>query len=104
MRDTFASNALAARVTVFELAGVMGMSVRMIEKHDGTLVDGAHAGITGRLDALDATRHDVPSGALRAAQVNSGGLRPREPRRMVACSRSFTPKTTRCGSCLACCC
>ena len=31
MRDTFASNALAAGVTVFELASVMGTSVRMIE-------------------------------------------------------------------------
>jgi integrase len=54
MRDTFASNALAAGVTVFELARVMGTSVRMIEKHYGTLIDGAHAGITSRLDALEA--------------------------------------------------
>ena len=54
LRDTFASNALAAGVTVFELARVMGTSVRMIEKHYGTLVDGAHAAITDRLDALEA--------------------------------------------------
>jgi integrase len=54
MRDTFASNALAAGVTVFELARVMGTSVRMIEKHYGALLDGAHAGIAGRLDAFDA--------------------------------------------------
>jgi integrase len=54
MRDTFASNALAAGVTVFELAKVMGTSVRMIEKHYGALIDGAHAGITSRLDALEA--------------------------------------------------
>ncbi len=33
LRSTFASNALAAGVTVFELARVMGTSVRMIEKH-----------------------------------------------------------------------
>ena len=33
MRDTFASNALAAGVTVFELAKIMGTSVRMIERH-----------------------------------------------------------------------
>jgi hypothetical protein len=38
---------------VFELAKIMGTSVRMIEKHYGTLIDGAHAGITGRLDALE---------------------------------------------------
>jgi hypothetical protein len=33
MRDTFASNALAARVTVFELAKIRRTSVRMIEPH-----------------------------------------------------------------------
>jgi hypothetical protein len=54
MRDTFASHALHAGVTVFELAKVMGTSVRMIEKHYGALLDGAHAGIAGRLDALEA--------------------------------------------------
>jgi integrase len=53
MRDTFASNALAAGVTVFELAKIMGTSVRMIERHYGALIDGAHAGITSRLDALE---------------------------------------------------
>ena len=37
LRSTFASNALAAGVTVFELARVMGTSVRMIERHYGTL-------------------------------------------------------------------
>ena len=47
MRDTFASNALHAGVTVFELARVMGTSVRMIERHYGTLVDGAHAAMHG---------------------------------------------------------
>jgi integrase len=35
LRSTFASNALAAGVTVFELAHVMGTSVRMIERHYG---------------------------------------------------------------------
>jgi integrase len=54
LRSTFASNALAAGVTVFELARVMGTSVRMIERHYGALIDGAHAGITSRLDALEA--------------------------------------------------
>jgi hypothetical protein len=41
LRSTFASNALAAGVTVFELARVMGTSVRMIERHYGALLDGA---------------------------------------------------------------
>ena len=39
---------------MFELARVMGTSVRMIERHYGTLLDGAHAGIAGRLDAFEA--------------------------------------------------
>jgi hypothetical protein len=32
----------------------MGTSVAMIERHYGTLLDGAPAGIAGRLDALEA--------------------------------------------------
>jgi integrase len=54
LRSTFASNALAANITVFELAKIMGTSVRMIEKHYGALIGGAHAGIAGRLDQLEA--------------------------------------------------
>jgi integrase len=54
LRSTFASNALAAGVTAFELARIMGTSVLMIERHYGALLDGAHAGIAGRLDALEA--------------------------------------------------
>jgi integrase len=56
LRSTFASNALAAGVTVFELARVMGTSVLMIERHYGALLDGAGAGIAGRLDAHDAAQ------------------------------------------------
>jgi integrase len=56
LRSTFASNALAGGVTVFELARVMGTSVRMIEKHYGTLLDGAHDAIAGRLAAVEATQ------------------------------------------------
>lgn len=54
LRSTFGSRALAAGVTVFELARIMGTSVAMIERHYGALLDGAGAGIDGRLDALDA--------------------------------------------------
>jgi hypothetical protein len=50
----FASNALTAGVTVFELARVMGTAVAMIERSYGVLLDGAHAGIAGRLAALEA--------------------------------------------------
>jgi integrase len=56
LRSTFASDALAAGVSVFELARIMGTSVGMIERHYGALLGGALEGIAGRLDALDAER------------------------------------------------
>jgi hypothetical protein len=56
LRATFASDALAANVSVFRLARVMGTSVRMIERHYGALLDGAGADIADRLDALDLDR------------------------------------------------
>ena len=49
---------------------VMGMSVRMIERHYGALLDGAHAGIAGRLDALDAQFEQA---------VGEAGLQGRSP-------------------------
>jgi hypothetical protein len=56
LRSTAISDALAARVSVFQVARVMGTSVRMIERHYGALLDGSGAEIAGRLDALDAER------------------------------------------------
>lgn len=53
LRSTFASHALAAGVSVFELSRVMGTSVRMIERHYGALLQDSAATIAGRLDALD---------------------------------------------------
>jgi integrase len=53
LRSTFASHALAAGVSVFELARVMGTSIEMIERHYGALLDGARAGIASRLDAFE---------------------------------------------------
>jgi hypothetical protein len=50
------SDALAANVSVFRLARVMGTSVRMIERHYGALLDGAGADTADRLDALDIER------------------------------------------------
>ena len=54
LRSTFASNALAAGVSVFELARVMGTSVAMIERHYGTLIEGAGADIARRLSVFEA--------------------------------------------------
>jgi integrase len=56
LRSTFASNALAAGVSVFELARIMGTSVQMIERSYGVLLDGAGAGIANRLAALEAAQ------------------------------------------------
>jgi hypothetical protein len=46
--------ALAAGFTVFETRDVMGTSVRMIERHYGVVLDGAHSVIANRLDAFEA--------------------------------------------------
>jgi integrase len=62
MRSTFASNALAAGIGAFELARVMGSSIEMIERHYGTLLDGASAGIAGRLAAFE-DEQDQPTRA-----------------------------------------
>jgi integrase len=54
LRSTFASNALAAGVSIHALARIMGTSVRMIERHYGALLDGAMDSIAARLDAYEA--------------------------------------------------
>jgi integrase len=53
LRATFASNSLAAGVSVFELARSMGTSVAMIERSYGTLIEGAGADIARRLGAFE---------------------------------------------------
>ena len=68
LRSTFASDALAAGVSVLELARIMGTSVRTIERHYGALLDGAGADIARCLDALDAGR-ERDDQDLRAADV-----------------------------------
>ena len=54
LRSTFASNALAAGITVYELARIMGTSVSMIEAHYGALLDTAHESLLDRLEAFGA--------------------------------------------------
>jgi len=58
LRSTFASDALAANVSVFKLARIMGTSVQMIERHYGATLDGSGAEIAGQLDAYAARRAD----------------------------------------------
>ena len=52
LRSTFASNALAAGITVYELARIMGTSVGMIERHYGALLDSAHSSLLERLEGI----------------------------------------------------
>jgi integrase len=56
LRSTFASNALAAGISVFELARIMGTSIEMIERHYGALLDGSGASIAARLGTLEAAQ------------------------------------------------
>lgn len=59
MRCTFASNAIAAGIDVFELSRVMGTSIKMIERSYGTLLTGAAAGIADRLAAFEAGQDEA---------------------------------------------
>lgn len=56
LRSTFASNALAYGITVYELARIMGTSVGMVEAHYGALLDTAHESLLERLDGSNAAR------------------------------------------------
>ena len=67
LRSTFASQALAAGVSVFELARIMGTSVRMIERHYGTLLQGSGEAIRSKLDAYLSVRA-VTSASRRGAR------------------------------------
>ncbi len=63
LRSTFASRAIAAGVPIFELTKIMGTSVRMIERHYGTLLDGSGASFASRLDAYDGSEPAADTGA-----------------------------------------
>jgi hypothetical protein len=67
------SRALAAGITVFELAKVMGTSVRMIERHYGALLDGAHNVIAHRLDAFEAELEKCSEPAASFASAREAG-------------------------------
>jgi integrase len=51
LRHTFATEALAAGVSIFELARLMGTSVAMIDRTYGHLARDSEAAILARLDA-----------------------------------------------------
>jgi hypothetical protein len=59
--STFASNAIAAGIDVFELARVMGTSIEIIERHYGRLLSGVAAGIASRLAAFEERQSQAAS-------------------------------------------
>jgi integrase len=59
LRHTFASEALAAGVSIFELARLMGTSVKMIDRVYGHLVQDSEDAIRDRLEARGAARLGV---------------------------------------------
>jgi integrase len=54
LRHTFATEALAGGLTLFELARVVGASAKTIDKHYGHLAKDSEASIRARLDARGA--------------------------------------------------
>jgi integrase len=58
LRHTFATEALAAGVSIFELARVMGASVKTIDRHYGHLARDSEQAIRARLDARAARSGD----------------------------------------------
>jgi integrase len=74
LRSTFASNALAAGVTVYELARIMGTSVSMIEAHYGALLDTAPRSLSGlkRDEASGGLQPHLGRGLLRRPTARRG--------------------------------
>ena len=62
LRHTFATEALAAGVSTFELARVMGTSLAMIDRTYGHLARDSEESIRARLDARAAATDDAASG------------------------------------------
>jgi integrase len=52
LRHTFATNAIAAGIGLYELARFMGTSVEMIDKTYAHLIPGAEDAARGKLDAM----------------------------------------------------
>ena len=65
MRHTYASFALAAGVSIFDLARLMGTSVKVIDETYGHLVRDSHDRVRQALE--DRARRDVPRQSPRTA-------------------------------------
>jgi len=64
LRHTFATEALAAGISIFELARIMGTGVKMIDRTYGHLARDSEQAIRARLDARAArSGHELATGA-----------------------------------------
>jgi integrase len=61
LRHTFASWALAANISMFELARFMGTSVKIIDRHYGHLVRESEDTARAKLEAYAVSTQDMPS-------------------------------------------
>jgi integrase len=59
LRHTFATNALAAGINIFELARFMGTSVKMINSTYGRLAQGSGEAARRKLDSFNTERSGV---------------------------------------------
>ena len=82
LRHTFATEALAAGVSIFELARLMGTSVAMIDRTYGHLARDSEAAIRARLDARAGR-----SGVDLASEPWAGSGNGKENRRLAAVSK-----------------
>jgi integrase len=73
LRHTFATEALAAGVSIFELARLMGTSVKMIDKTYGHLARDSEDAIRSRLEARGAAEVEDEAGRRERRRLSAGG-------------------------------
>ena len=97
MRSTFISNALARGLTVFETARIAENSTRMIELHNGALLDAAHSslfGAAGSVWGMSGARAKRKDAAFGSMPSGSDGTRTRDLRRDRPAAARAHPELT----------
>ena len=95
MRDSFATWALDAGPSIFELARYMGTSVEMIDRTYGHLAQGAEDAARAKLDAAYVRRSGHERGT---ADRGGGGGFGRDPAPTLKRAMGFEPTTLSLGS------
>ena len=75
LRHTFATEALAAGMSIFQLSRLMGASVKTIDKHYGHLAQDSEDAIRGLLDAR-SERYGVEMASTRARRGHAVAANP----------------------------